>query len=116
MKERKFYINVAMGTGGNIALANFITAIKENGDANGNKDYSFSVCSPYFDIFECCDAVDSVYKPQELKDLIFDAKANNGELVLHRLYDMDGFVKKQLNYSEAWAKLMNIPWKDTSLP
>ena len=113
MKERKFYINVAMGTGGNIALANFITAIKENGDANGNKDYSFSVCSPYFDIFECCDAVDSVYKPQELKDLIFDAKANNGELVLHRLYDMDGFVKKQLNYSEAWAKLMNIPWKDT---
>lgn len=106
---KKFYVNVQGGTGLNIAFASFITAVKEQ---NPNK-YEFYVCSPYFDIFECCDAVDGIYKPQELKDLIFDAKSNNGELVLHRLYDMDGFIKKELNYSEAWAKLMNIPWKDT---
>lgn len=105
---KRFYINVQGGTGLNIALASFISKVKEE---NPDK-YEFYVCSPYFDIFESCEAVDDVYKPQELKDLIFDAEANNGELVLHRLYDMDGFVKKQLNYSEAWAKLMNIPWKE----
>lgn len=106
--KKSFYVNVSGGLGLNIAFASFITAVKEQYPDK----YEFYVCSPYWDVFECCDAVDSVYKPQELKDLIFDAKANNGELILHRLYDMDGFVKKQLNYSEAWAKLMNIPWKD----
>lgn len=106
---KKFYVNVQGGTGLNIAFASFITAVKEQ---NPDK-YEFYVCSPYFDVFECCEAVDGVYKPNELKDLIFDAEANNGELVLHRLYDMDAFIKKQINYSEAWAKLMNIPWKDS---
>jgi ADP-heptose:LPS heptosyltransferase len=106
---RKFYINVQGGTGLNIALASFISSVK---DAHPG-EYEFYVCSPYFDVFESCPSVDGVYKPNELKDLIFDAEANGGELILHRLYDMDGFIKKQLNYSEAWAKLMNIEWEDT---
>lgn len=106
---KKFYINVQGGTGLNFGLASFISAVK----ADNPDSYEFYVCSPYFDIFESCPAVSGVYKPNELKDLIFDAEANGGELILHRLYDMDGFIKKQLNYSEAWAKLMNINWKDT---
>lgn len=110
---KKFYINAQGGTGLNIALGSFISYIKENGDAKGNKDYEFYVMSPYTDVFESNENVSGVYKPEEVKDFIFDAESNNGELVMHRLYDLDGFIKKQLNYSEAWAKLMNIPWKDT---
>lgn len=111
--SKKFYINVQGGTGLNLGLASFISYIKTEGDDNGNKDYEFYVASPYFDIFEACPHVDGVYKPQELRDLIFDANTYGGELILHRLYDMDGFVKKELNYSQAWAKLMNIPFTDT---
>lgn len=108
----KFYINVAGGTGFNMALASFIAYIKENGDDNGNKDYEFYVSSPYFDLFEASPYVSGVYKPQELRDMIYDCKANDGTLILHRLYDMDEFVKKQITYAEAWAKLMNIPFTD----
>jgi len=111
--SKKFYINVQGGTGLNFGLASFISYIKTEGDDNGNKDYEFYVCSPYFDLHEACPYVDGVYKPEEIKDFIFDANTYEGELVLHRLYDMDGFVKKQLNYSQAWAKLMNIPFTDT---
>lgn len=110
---RKFYINVSGGEGLNIGLASFISYIKTNGDDNGNKDYQFYVCSPYHDIFSSCPYVSGVYKPQEIRDFIFDAKDNDGELVLHRIYDLDGFVKKQMNYSQAWAKLMNLPFTDT---
>lgn len=110
---RKLYVNVQGGEGLNIGLASFISYIKTNGDDNGNKDYQFYVCSPYFDIYESCPYVSGVYKPQETRDFIFDAKDNDGELVLHRIYDLDGFVKKQMNYSQAWAHLMNIPFTDT---
>lgn len=111
--SKKFYVNCQGGEGLNIGLASFISYIKTKGDDNGNKDYQFFVCSPYFDIFEACPYVSGVYKPHEIRDFIFDAKDNDGELVLHRLYDLDGFVKKQLNYSQAWAYLMNIPFTDT---
>jgi len=110
---KKYYISVVGGTGLNFGLASFISYIKTEGDDTGNKDYEFNVCSPYYDIFEACPYVSTVYKPNEIKDMIFDAEAADGELILHRLYDMDGFIKKQLNYSEAWAKLMNIPFTDT---
>lgn len=102
---KKFYINVAMGTGANIALASILTKIKE--DHPG--EYWFAVMSPYFDIFECCKAVDAVYKPQEARDFIFDANSDkDAELVMHRPYDMDGFIKKELNYQSAWYKLLHI--------
>lgn len=109
----KFYINVQGGTGLNFGLASFISYIKTEGDDNGNKDYEFYVCSPYYDIFESCEYVDGVYKPNELKDLIFDCKANDGELIMHRLYDMNDFIFKRLNYSQAWSELMHIPFTDT---
>lgn len=109
---KKYYINVQGGCGLNVGLSSFISWIKNEGDAKGNKEYEFYVLSPYSDVFEANENVSGVYKPEEIKDFIFDAEANDGELVMHRLYDMDGFIKKQMNYSEAWAKLMNIPWKD----
>lgn len=108
---KKFFINVQGGTGMNIALASFISFIKENGDAKGNKDYSFTVLSPYFDIFESCKDVERVYKPNEIRDFIFDAEFEKAELVMGRLYDLDGFIKKQMSYPDAWAKMLNIPWK-----
>ena len=103
----KFYINVAMGTGGNIALSSFITAVKEKYPDK----YQFYVCSPYFDIFLSNESVDGVYKPNEIRDFIFDCNSNKGKLILHRLYDMDGFVKKQLTYPMAWAELCGIKWE-----
>lgn len=113
--SKSFYINVQGGTGLNMALASFIAYIKENGDDEGHKDYEFYVSSPYFDLFEASPYVSGVYKPQELRDMIYDCKANEGTLILHRLYDMDEFVKKQITYAEAWAKLMNIPFTDDTV-
>lgn len=112
---RKFYVNVQGGLGLNLAFASFISYIKENGDDEGNKDYEFYVCSGYFDVFKSCPFVDGVYKPNELKDLVLDGIADSGELILTRLYDMDKFVKKQLNYSQAWAELLKIPFTDTEI-
>ena len=97
----------------NISLASFISYIKENGDDNGDKDYSFSVLTPYTDVFEICKAVDTVYRPEQVRDFIFDANDRNAVLITHRIYDMNGFIKKNLNYSQAWALLMGIPFTDT---
>lgn len=95
-----YFINVVGGTGLNIALASWISNHKKEGD-------KFYVMSPYFDIFEACEAVDGVYKPNEARDFIFDAKNDeNSKLVMHRLYDMDGFIRKELNYETAWSYLI----------
>ena len=101
-----YYINVQGGTGLNFGLASFISYLKNN----GTKD-KFYVSSSYWDIFESCPAVDGVYKPNELKDMIFDAKDDpDSKIITSRIYDLDGFIKKQLNYSEAWAQLLGISW------
>ena len=105
---KKFYINVQGGCGLNLALASFITAA----NTKYPNEYEFNVCSPYFDIFESCEAVTNVYKPQELKDMIFDAKANDGIIINQRLYDMNDFIYKRITYSEAWAELMGIKWDE----
>lgn len=101
--NKKYFINVAMGTGANIALCSVLTQLKKE-----DPEYYFAVCSPYFDVFECCKAVNAVYKPQEMRDFIFDAKAMDAEIVNHRLYDMDGFIKKHLNYDTAWRMLLHV--------
>ena len=101
--NKKYFINVAMGTGANIALCSVLTQLKKE-----DPEYYFAVCSPYFDVFECCKAVNAVYKPQEMRDFIFDAKAMDAEIVNHRLYDMDGFIKKRLNYDTAWRMLLHV--------
>lgn len=103
MKE--FYISVAGGSGFNMAFCSWASEYKrEHPD-----EVKFYVTSPYVDLFESCDAIDGIYKPNEVRDFIFDAKANNGTLIMQRLYDMDGFIKKELSYSEAWSDLLGLP-------
>lgn len=101
----KYFINVQGGTGLNIALASVLTQIKSKHD-----DAYFAVMSPYSDIFECCKAVDAVYKPNEARDFIFDAYKEDAKLVMNRLYDMDGFIKKRLNYESAWYELLGFDY------
>jgi hypothetical protein len=103
MKE--YYVNVAAGLGFNMAFCSWATQYKKEHP----NEVKFYVTSPYVDLFESCDAIDGVYKPNEIRDFIFDAKANGGTLVMQRLYDMDGFIKKELNYSEAWSDLLGLP-------
>lgn len=101
---KKYYVNVQGGTGLNICLASIITAIKETYP----DEYKFYVCSPYWDIFESCPAVDGVYKPQELRDLVYDAKANDGVIITQRLYDTNSFIYKLATYETAWCDLFGI--------
>ena len=104
-----YYISVQGGTGLNFGLASFLSASKAE-----HPEDKYYVTSPYFDIFEVCPAVDDVYKPQEMSSFIFDAVADeNSKIINTRLYDLDGFIKKQMNYSQAWAYLMGYEWNDT---
>ncbi len=102
---KKYYIDVKMGTGGNIALCHVLNYLKDH----YQDDFEFNVVSPYHDLFQACPAVTHTYTPQQYRDFVFDAKANDGEIIEHRLYDMSDFIFKKLNYTQAWLQLMNIP-------
>lgn len=101
---KNLYINVAGGLGYNIALTHVLPEIKEH--------YSkVFILSPYTDVFECSPYVDGVYKPEDVSGFIFDAKNEDGIIVMHRLYDMDRFIKKEISYSDAWRILLGLPEK-----
>lgn len=104
IKLKNLYINVSGGLGYNIALTHVLPEVKEH----YNKVF---ILSPYTDVFECCPSVDGVYKPEEIRSFIFDAKADDGVIIMHRLYDMDRFIKKELSYSDAWRILLGLPEK-----
>ena len=97
---RTFYINVTGGLGYNIALARVITHY-------GDK-YDFYIKSPYWDIFKSCPKVKHVYMENEGRDFLMDAINDKAEIIQHRLYDMTGFIKKELNYTQAWIKLLGL--------
>lgn len=105
-----YFISVQGGTGLNVSLASFLTAIKPQ-----HPEDKYFVTSPYYDLFEACEAVDGVYKPNEMRDFIFDAiNMKNSKIINTRLYDLDKFIRKELNYSEAWAWLLGYHnFKDT---
>lgn len=105
-----YFISVQGGTGLNVSLASFLTAIKPQ-----HPEDKYFVTSPYYDLFEACEAVDGVYKPNEMRDFIFDAiNMKNSKIINTRLYDLDKFIRKELNYSEAWAWLLGYhTFKDT---
>lgn len=102
--KKRFYINVTGGLGYNLALARVIT---HYGD-----DYDFYIKSPYWDIFRACEKVKHVYKENEGRDFIFDAKRDGAIIVQHRLYDMSDFIYKKLNYTQAWCELLELPQVD----
>lgn len=101
---RNIYVNVKMGLGGNLALARFIQSVDST-------KYKFFVCSPYYDVFKAADI--DYYRPECIKDWLFDAREDENSLIVeHRLYDMDKFIRKEINYFEAWRILCEIPEED----
>lgn len=99
--SKEFYIDVKGGLGYNLSLARVLHELESN-------DYKFYVRSPYYDVFASTNAVEGYYKPEEIRDFIFDAKAKGAEIIEHRLYDMGDFIYKKLNYRDAWLKLLGI--------
>jgi hypothetical protein len=69
------------------------------------------VLSPYFDMFECCEAIDYVYKPHETRDFIFDAKHDDAKLICERMYDSGDFI-----YNSSVIKQMDALFLDSSNP
>lgn len=104
---KKFYVDIKGGLGYNLSFIRFAASVDTT-------KYQFYVRSPYWDVFEASSAIAGVYKPEEIRDFIFDAKNNNGTIIEHRLYDMDSFIKKEIDYQEAWRQLLNIPKTDIS--
>lgn len=103
-KKKSIYINSQGGTGFNLALAHVIPELKEKYD-------EVAVLSPYFDIFESCPYVDSVYKPNEIRDFIFDAKSKDAKLICERMYDSEEFIYKKVSYADAWRKAAGLKTK-----
>lgn len=105
MSKNTFYVNVSGGTGFNMAFISWVAAYKNEYPEDELEIYALS---PYFDLYEASSAIDGVYKPEEIRDFIFDANSKGAKLIMHRLYDMDGFIKKELNYHEAWSDLLGL--------
>ena len=75
---KKYFINVQGGTGLNVSLTQVISELTEK-----NPDYyEFNVMSPYSDLYQCCNGVSNVYTPNQAREFLFDAKAENAEIVL----------------------------------
>lgn len=104
IKKRNIYINSQGGLGFNLALSHIIKEIKEN----FNK---VCVISPYNDVFESSPYVDYVYKPNEIRDFIFDAKFDDAKLICERMYDTEDFIYKKLSYADAWRKASDLKIK-----
>ena len=75
--KKIYYINVQGGTGLNVSLAQYITALKAK-----KPEYEFFVMSPYFDIFQSCEAVEDVYQPNQAREFLFDAKDKDAKIMI----------------------------------
>ena len=102
----KFYINVSGGLGYNFALARVVTKF-------GN-EHEFYIKSPYWDVFKACPFVKYVYKAEEARDFLIDAINDEGaKIIQFRLYDLQNFILKRYNYTQAWCELLGLEYKDT---
>lgn len=98
---KAIYVSVSGGTGLQRSLCNVLAEAKKKYDRIG-------VLSPYWDLFESCEYVDRVYKPEESRDFILDAKYDNAEIITGRLYDLNDFIYKKLNYEDAWRQILHL--------
>ena len=98
---KAIYISVNGGTGLQRSLCNVLGEAKQKYDR-------IAILSPYWDIFECCEYVDRVYKQEEGRDFILDAKYDNAEIITSRLYDLNDFIYKKLNYEDAWRQMLHL--------
>lgn len=103
--NKSIYINIGMGLGGNISLTYITKELHEVYD-------EVAVCTPYWDVMVCDPYIDLVYKPNEMKDFIMDAKSKNAYIMNQRLYDMSEFIYKKISYSDAWRKLCGLKTKN----
>lgn len=99
--KKNIYINSQGGLGFNLALSHIVKELK----MAYNK---VCICSPYFDVFESSPYVDYVYKPNEIRDFIFDAKHDDARLICERMYDTEAFIYKKLSYADAWRKAAGL--------
>ena len=98
---KAIYISVNGGTGLNRSLCNVLEEAKKKYDR-------IAVLSPYWDLFASCKWVDRVYRSEEGRDFILDAKYDNAEIITSRLYDLNDFIYKRLNYEDAWRQLLHL--------
>ena len=98
---KAIYISVNGGTGLHKSLTNVLKEAKQKYD-------KIAILSPYWDIFECCEYCDIVYKDSESMDFILDAKYDNAEIITSRLYDLNDFIYKRLNYEDAWRQMLHL--------
>lgn len=100
------FVEIKGGTGKNIAFSQICKEVKEK------YDY-LAVLSPYFDIFECNEFVDHVYKPNEVKDFLEDAIEEGAEIFIDHIYETSDFIYKEDNYSNAFRKMLHLEEKET---
>lgn len=99
--SKSIYINSKGGTGFQFALSHVLPELKEKYD-------EVAVLSPYTDIFEANPFCDIVYKPNEVRDFIMDAKSKDAKLIVERMYDTEDFVYKKISYADAWRKMAGL--------
>ena len=99
--KKSIYISVNGGTGLQRSLCNVLEEAHKKYD-------KIAVLSPYWDIFECCEWVDVVYKPEEGRDFILDAKEDNAEIITGRIYDQNNFIYKRSNYEDGWREMLHL--------
>lgn len=102
---KNIYINSQGGLGFNLALSHIVKEFKQIYD-------KVCILSPYFDVFESNPYVDYVYKPNEIRDFIFDAKHDDAKLICERMYDTEDFIYKKLSYADAWRKSAGLEVKN----
>lgn len=102
---KNIYINSQGGLGFNLALSHIVKELKQIYD-------KVCILSPYFDVFETNPYVDYVYKPNEIRDFIFDAKHDDAKLICERMYDTEDFIYKKLSYADAWRKAAGLEVKN----
>lgn len=108
MKCQYIYIQTIGGCGYALSLARFIARLDK-------RKYRIAVMSPYWDVYKASQAAGycwQYYTEQEGREFLDDCEYNDGKLVLGRLYDLQGFVEKKLNYQSAWAQFLGIPAAD----
>ena len=102
---KNIYINSQGGLGFNLALSHIVKEFKQIYD-------KVCILSPYFDVFEANPHVDYVYKPNEIRDFIFDAKHDDAKLICERMYDTEDFIYKKLSYADAWRNSAGLEVKN----
>lgn len=109
---KKYFVNVQGGTGLNVSLTQVIADLAEREPGK----YEFSVLSPYSDLFQCCNGVESVYTPNQAREFLFDAKEQNADIITTRLYDISDFIYKKMNYKQAWYHLLGLKYDKKTKP